>query len=80
MECLKNGQIACEQACSVFKCSRICAHSVSVALRINQIDAYIKWLQKQKYSVSYSKLANVDMPKGSSKKAVLIGKHLRNKT
>ena len=80
MECRKNGQIACEQACGIFKCSRICAHVFSVALTINQIDAYIKWLQKQKYSVNYSKLANVDMPKGSGKKAVLIGKHLRNRT
>lgn len=43
--------------------------SVFVALKINQIEAYITWLQKQRYSVNYSKLANVDMPKGSGKKS-----------
>ena len=79
VECCKNGQIVWEQACGIFKCSRICAHSVSVALKINQIEAYIKWLQKQRYSVNYSKLANVDMPKGSGKKAVVIERHLRNR-
>ena len=41
---------------------RIYAHSVFAALRVNKIDAYIKWSQKQKYSVNYFKLANVDMP------------------
>ena len=41
---------------------RIYAHSVFVALKVNKIDAYIKWPQKQKYSVNYFKLANVDMP------------------
>ena len=70
VEYCKGGQITYEQACGVFKCSKLCAHTVSVALKIDKLDAYIDWLQKQKgYLVNYSKLASVDMPKGSGKKS-----------
>ena len=70
VECCRSGQITCEQACGVFKCSKLCAHTVSVALNIDNLNAYIDWLQKQKgYSVNYSKLGSVDMPKGSGKKS-----------
>lgn len=64
-----------------FKCSKICAQSVFVALKIDQLDAFIEWLQKQnRYSVNYLKLASVDMPKGSGRKVLHIARHLKNRT
>ena len=61
-------QIACEQACGIFNCRRVCTHFLSVALRVNQIDAYIKWLQKKAVFSKIFKAGNVDMPKRSGKK------------
>ena len=48
VECRKNGQIVCEQGCGVFKSSKVCVHSVSVACHTGKLDQYLQWLLKQK--------------------------------
>ena len=65
MECRKNGQIVCEQGCGVFKSSKVCVHSVSVARHTGKLDQYLQWLLKQKAGLlNLSELAAVNMPSG----------------
>ena len=69
VECRKNGQIICEQSCGVYKSSKLCVHTVTVARRNNVLSQYLRWLLKQKAgTLNLSKLAAVDMPTGSGKK------------
>jgi len=70
VECRQSGQIVCEQSCSLFKCSKICAHIIAVARKISQLEKYITRMNKQKeFPASFSRLAAIDMPKSSGKKA-----------
>ena len=59
----------------VFKCSKTCAHIIAVARKTNQLDKYMTWMSKQKgLPTNLSKLATIDMPKSSGRKA-----HMRRK-
>ena len=69
VECRKNGQILCEQSCGVYKSSKLCVHTVTVARSNGVLGQYLHWLLKQKAgTLNLSKLAAVDMPTGSGKK------------
>ena len=65
----KSGQIVCEQACGVFKCSKVCVHCISVAYKTNQLEKFVKWFQQKEKPVNFSKLASVGMPQHSGKKS-----------
>ena len=43
---------------------KMCSHTVAVAYHTKFFQRYLKWMQKQKGSVSLSVLANANMPKG----------------
>ena len=69
VECRKNGQVVCEPSCGLFKSSKVCVHTVSVARHTGELGQYLHWLLKQKEgTLNVSKLAAVDMPAGSGKK------------
>jgi len=68
VECHENDQMVCEKRYGIFKRSRTFPHIITVA---NQLDKYIAWMNKQKgLPVNVSKLAAIDMPKGSRKKGI----------
>ena len=69
VECRKNGQVVCGQSCGLFKASKVCVHTVSVARHTGQLGQFLQWCLKQKAgTLNMSKLAAVDMPAGSGKK------------
>lgn len=69
VECRRNGQVVCEQNCGLFKASKVCVHTVSVARHTGQLGQYLQWCLKQKAgTLNMSKLAAIDMPAGSGKK------------
>ena len=60
-----DGQVVCEPSCGVFKSSKVCVHTVSVAHHTGKFGQYLQWLLKQKEgTLNVSKLAAVDMPAG----------------
>ena len=60
----------CVKKTGAFKCSKTCAHIIAVARKINQLDKYIAWMNKQKgLPMNVSRLATIDMTKGSGEKS-----------
>jgi len=76
----KSGQIACEQSCGVFKCSKICVHCISVAYKTNQLEKFVRWFQQKEKPVNFSKLASIGMPQHGGKKSHSHRKASQKKT
>ena len=68
VEIKDSGQILCEKSCMLYSSCKMCSHTVAVAYHTKSSQRYLKWMQKQKGSVSLSVLANANMPKGAGKK------------
>lgn len=52
----------------LYSSCKVCSHTVAIAYHTHSSPKYLKWLQKQRGTVSLSVLANANMPKGAGKK------------
>lgn len=48
VQCQENGKVVCEPSCGLFKSSKVCVHTVSVACHTGKLGVYLQWLLKQK--------------------------------
>ncbi len=67
---MANGKCEC-QDCPGYSSLSICAHAVAVSLKLQRLDAYLKWLvtkHRKTGGVSYSRAITYGMPKGRGRK------------
>ena len=64
----KSGQFLCEPCCAKWQSSKICLHCVAAAQFSGNLEKFVEWNKASKYKPNLSKLAQVDMPKGTGRK------------
>ena len=64
----KSGQFLCEPSCAMWESSKICSHCVAAAQFSGNLEKFIEWYKASKSKPNLSKLAQVDMPKGTGRK------------
>ena len=64
----KSGRFLCEPCCAMWQSSKICSHSVAAAQFSGNLEKFVEWYKASKYKPNLSKLAQVDMPKGTGRK------------
>ena len=69
---MANGKCEC-QDCPGYSSLSICAHAVAVSLKLQRLEAYLKWLvtkhrDRKTGGVSYSRAITYGMPKGRGRK------------
>ena len=64
----KSGQFLCEPCCAMWQSSKICSHCVAAAQFSGNLEKFVEWYKASKYKPNLSKLAQVDMPKGTGQK------------
>lgn len=73
----KVGGFLCDGQCLGYKCSKVCSHTVAVALKTGNIDAFVKWFHGMKrpaMEFNVTALADVDRPAGTGRKRKGISK------
>ena len=73
----KIGGFLCDEQCLGYKCSKVCSHTVAVALKTGNIDAFVKWFHGMKrpaMEFNVTALAGADKPAGTGRKRKGISK------
>ncbi len=73
----KIGGFMCDERCLGYKCSKICSHTVAVALKNENIEGFVKWfctLKRLATEFNVTALADSDKPVGTGKKRKGISK------
>ena len=64
----KSGQFLCESSCPMWQSSKICSHCVAAAQFSGNLKKFVEWYKVSKSKPNLSKLAQIDMPKGTGRK------------
>ena len=64
----KSGQFSCEPSCAMWQSSKIYSHCVAAAQFSGNLEKFVEWYKASKSKPNLSKLAKVDMPKGTGRK------------
>lgn len=65
----KNGRFTCDDGCRMWLSTRLCAHTVAVAQKMNLLEAFVLWRKNSKaQAISLSGVALSDTPKGAGRK------------